>query len=66
MTRPTDTNIKEIILELDQLPYLRHPDLAYEDGIRNALDWVLGNIEDDPLSRFKTSAPNWAAKSPGK
>ena len=50
MTRPTDKQINNVISEIIENPGPRFPGQTYEDGIRNARDWVLGEVDEDPLS----------------
>lgn len=45
----TEKQINEVITKLIDNPGPRWPGLTYEDGIRAALDWVLGDEENDPL-----------------
>lgn len=26
----------------------QYPNMAFEDGVREALDWVVGNVDEDP------------------
>jgi len=28
----------------------KYPGMSYEEGVRNALDWVLGVVEEAPIS----------------
>lgn len=46
--KPTDKEIEAQIGEaIDQNG--RYPGMSYEDGVRDALDWVLGNEPNPPL-----------------
>lgn len=48
--RPTDDQINEIINRLVDNPGPRWSGMTFEDGVRAALDWVLGDEPDDPLT----------------
>ena len=46
----TEKQIDEVIGKIIENPGPRWPGQTYEDGVRAALDWVLGDEEDDPLT----------------
>ena len=45
----TRKQIDEIINQIIENPGPRFPGMTYEQGVRNALDWVLGDEEENPL-----------------
>lgn len=48
MAKPTEAQINDLIGELIDEPGPRFPGMTYEQGVRAALDWVLGD-EGSPL-----------------
>ncbi len=49
MARPTDDQINEQIgLAVDNNG--KWPGMTYEDGVRTALQWALGDSDDAPMS----------------
>ena len=50
MRRPTDAEIQEAIDRTLDVEGTKYRGMTYEDGVREALDWVLGRIEEVDIS----------------
>lgn len=48
----TEEEVNEVIdkaSEQESKGRSRWPGMTYEQGVRNALDWILGNSDDNPM-----------------
>ena len=45
----TEKQIDAVIGKIIENPGPRWPGMSYEDGVRAALEWIVGNEENDPL-----------------
>lgn len=52
MKRPSFEAIEEKASEAAEraMEPTRVPGMSYEEGVSAALDWVLGNVDEDPLA----------------
>lgn len=52
MAEPTDNEIQEELdkaVEHTSRGQAQWPGMSYEQGVQNALEWVLGDIDDKPM-----------------
>lgn len=43
----TQSEIQAVADKVDTVSPSRYPNMTYEEGVRSALDWVLGDTPDD-------------------
>jgi hypothetical protein len=52
MTKPTEIEIEKVIdqcFEVECSGESMYPGMTYEQGVKNGIDWVNGDLDDSPL-----------------